>query len=369
MQNSSTRATFGQKWMGVQIVSDAYQHVGLGKLIIRYVVSLFSSIILKIGYLFAIFTSKSQTLHDLAAGTIVVVKVDEKQFSSQVEITTKNNTDFSNQSLHKSSTQKNSNFSMNEVQPTKKNESIKQSKDTFEKEQSLVPIANNSTTPKIQTQPSIANENDLWEMALNEFEGDERKKGLWAKLYAENDGDESKIKVMYLKTRVKELKDEAELKFELQRAAEIKDQEKLREVEFEKLKKLTVQECIEIDAFEIINHKGREYFKFPNGKTSLKRYNEIWVYENSEAIEKVLDNYAKTEIYSRDGFLEAIRINLTETEKKHLAQVEVLKSNGFTYLGYNVDSQGFNKWCFLWQGVKFYIDEDELLKISKKYSN
>lgn len=68
---------------------------------------------------------------------------------------------------------------------------------------------------------SDVNDIDFWEMALDEVDGDERKKGLWAKLYAENDGDELKIKAAYLKVRVKEIKDDFESKFELRKADKV----------------------------------------------------------------------------------------------------------------------------------------------------
>ena len=49
-------------------------------------------------------------------------------------------------------------------------------------------------------------ENSLWEIAVDEFDGVSRKKGLWAKCFAEVDGDENKAKANYLKVRVAELK-------------------------------------------------------------------------------------------------------------------------------------------------------------------
>lgn len=53
--------------------------------------------------------------------------------------------------------------------------------------------------------PSI-DENNLWEIGVDEFDGVSRKKGLWAKAFAEADGDENKAKANYLKVRVAELK-------------------------------------------------------------------------------------------------------------------------------------------------------------------
>ncbi len=59
--------------------------------------------------------------------------------------------------------------------------------------------------------PDVRNsmdENKLWEMAIDELDSENRKKGLWAKCFAEADGDENKAKANYLKQRVIDLKSE-----------------------------------------------------------------------------------------------------------------------------------------------------------------
>lgn len=53
-------------------------------------------------------------------------------------------------------------------------------------------------------------EEQLWATAIAEFEGSSRRPGLWAKCYAEAQGDEVKAKVAYLNARVDELKVEDE---------------------------------------------------------------------------------------------------------------------------------------------------------------
>jgi hypothetical protein len=60
----------------------------------------------------------------------------------------------------------------------------------------------------INTSIPTVNEDKFWEMAIEEFDGESRKKGLWAKCFAEADGDENKAKASYLKQRVVELKTE-----------------------------------------------------------------------------------------------------------------------------------------------------------------
>lgn len=53
-------------------------------------------------------------------------------------------------------------------------------------------------------------EEQQWANAIAEFEGSSRRPGLWAKCYAEAQGDEVKAKVSYLNARVDELKVEDE---------------------------------------------------------------------------------------------------------------------------------------------------------------
>lgn len=48
---------------------------------------------------------------------------------------------------------------------------------------------------------------DYWATAMNEVETGQRRPGVWAKVFAECDGDETKAKVAYLKARVQQLTD------------------------------------------------------------------------------------------------------------------------------------------------------------------
>ena len=54
--------------------------------------------------------------------------------------------------------------------------------------------------------------NSLWGFALNEYEGESRKKDLYAKIFAESEGNEQVTKAKYIKKRVEELLKEEELK-------------------------------------------------------------------------------------------------------------------------------------------------------------
>lgn len=50
-------------------------------------------------------------------------------------------------------------------------------------------------------------EEELWAIALSEFESDTRRLGLWAKCFSESNGNESEAKAAYLRERARQLHD------------------------------------------------------------------------------------------------------------------------------------------------------------------
>jgi Protein of unknown function (DUF2569) len=92
---------------------------------------------------------------------------------------------------------------------------------------------------------------DIWARALAEYQGSDRKPGLWAKCYAEADGNEALAQATYLKTRAAQL--EAELRKKLQLENDAREQI-LREQE---LAKLSAEELV-----DYLLPKG----KCPNGR-------------------------------------------------------------------------------------------------------
>ena len=157
------QATYGQRAVGVKIIKDNGTPISYGTAIGRWIVSLFSSILLKIGYLMALFDKNNKTLHDLLAGT-KVIEADQNQIATNK---------YENSNLKQSNESERKNHQMNTVAKKK------------------------------------INEEELWEIVAEEFDSDKRKKGLYAKLFAETNGDEIKIRAMYYKERVAELIKEA----------------------------------------------------------------------------------------------------------------------------------------------------------------
>jgi hypothetical protein len=63
----------------------------------------------------------------------------------------------------------------------------------------------NTTTDTSPINSIAPTEEDHWATAITELESGQRRPGVWAKAYAEADGDETKAKVAYLKARVQQL--------------------------------------------------------------------------------------------------------------------------------------------------------------------
>jgi uncharacterized RDD family membrane protein YckC len=73
-ESSTQQATIGKRALGI-IVTDMFgNRVSTGRATGRYFGKIVSGLTLLIGYLMAAFTEKKQALHDMMAGTLVVVK-------------------------------------------------------------------------------------------------------------------------------------------------------------------------------------------------------------------------------------------------------------------------------------------------------
>jgi uncharacterized RDD family membrane protein YckC len=145
MMAGAKQSTYGQRAVGIKIIKDNGEPIGYGTAIGRWIVSIFSSVLLKVGFLIAIFTNDKKTLHDLVAKTKVV--------QSNVEL---------------ESSYENTNI--------------------------------NSVS---------SNSNNAYLLALNEYETNNIDRGLYAKLFAENEGNEAIVKAKYIKQKA-----ENKIKFE-----------------------------------------------------------------------------------------------------------------------------------------------------------
>ncbi len=74
MESSDSQATVGKIALGIQVTDLQGNRISFGKALGRNVAKLLSALILYIGFIMAAFTEKKQGLHDMIAGTLVVMK-------------------------------------------------------------------------------------------------------------------------------------------------------------------------------------------------------------------------------------------------------------------------------------------------------
>lgn len=72
LQSSSLEGTLGQRLLDLRITTLDGRRLSFGRALGRFLASAFSIFTCGIGYLVMLWTARRQTLHDLAAGTIVV---------------------------------------------------------------------------------------------------------------------------------------------------------------------------------------------------------------------------------------------------------------------------------------------------------
>ena len=252
------QATYGQRAVGVKIIKDNGTPISYGTAIGRWIVSLFSSILLKIGYLMALFDKNNKTLHDLLAGT-KVIEADQNQITTNK---------YENSNLKQSNGTERTNHEMNRVAKKK------------------------------------INEEELWEIVAEEFDSDKRKKGLYAKFFAETNGDEIKIRAMYYKERVAELIKEANEIVVTEKIiddTEIKINEKIIDYEL-----ASDEECISKGWFEKEEIKGFTCFMLLNGKAVVDTEKKQIIYRNKGALKSALATFRVTNKFSTTNMVSEI---------------------------------------------------------------
>ena len=261
LMTSDMQATLGQKVVGIKIVKDNGEKIGYGAAIGRNLMSILSSIFLKIGYAIALVRKDNKTLHDLVAGTLVIES--EASFAPTIS---------------------------NYEQPTKPRTSSAE-RTVYENHTRVTP---NTNSEKFKS--SIKSDDSLWAKALEEFESKSRIQGLYAKLYTQHDGNEQRIKSAYLKVRFEQLKREQQ-ELLVKETAQAKVQSELLKIlnnslENEVGRKITLNKVVD----------GIECFYFDDGQVAIKvTENRFRLYVNFETAEtsiKYANNDAKDYDYS-----------------------------------------------------------------------
>ena len=249
------QATLGMQAMNLKITKDNGNKAEFGTLLLRYFVSIFSSVLLKLGYIYAIFNNKKQTVHDYVAGTIVI-DVDEELDEIFKE-------------THQNSKPVANDFS--QMQNSKNNSTL---------------------SPK-------KNDEELWEAAIEEYDSPMRKKGLYAKIYSQKNGNESLVKAEYIKERFEQLKEE-----------EIERRKEKNKIESEYNKNQSAEDSIKSGRYTLKQVRGVDCLLFENGQAAIKvNERKYRLYEDDESLEKSIKYFANSSMYLTTGLIRVIEIN------------------------------------------------------------
>jgi len=132
-----------------------------------------------------------------------------------------------------------------------------------------------------------------WETALIEYDGSDRNKGLWAKLFADSNGDENIVKAQYIKTRAGEIA-----------SSRRKDIESRRSNIYAQASN---EMCIKNGAINQIQANTKfPVYKLDNGNYAIYVSWRYKIYSSIDSLNKAIVMFNDTELFSRDGFIEDI---------------------------------------------------------------
>lgn len=147
-------------------------------------------------------------------------------------------------------------------------------------------------TSEIGTSSLSPKEEDVWELISKEYESQSRRTGLHAKLFADYNGDETKIKVAYFKQRVLEISRNTGSNKQI---AEIKNN--FSNLQLIKLKKYSLGKVSSIECLVLHNGKG----------VVLTKGRDYMIYANEKSMTMAAANFKKTGEYLEEGFVELIK--------------------------------------------------------------
>ena len=148
-----------------------------------------------------------------------------------------------------------------------------------------------------QSAPKSSIDSDvIWGETYKEFESGERNLGLWARLFAQHEGNETKAKAEYLKIRF-----DSKLE-ELERVAS-NSQDAAKVFARKDYVEKTEETCVKDNIFDLYTSSGYEIYVFPNGNAAYKRFKIYKVYESKDAAINAIKIYLRTEVVGRTGFI------------------------------------------------------------------
>ena len=175
--------------------------------------------------------------------------------------------------------------------------------ETIENSQSYLDEPTTAKNSKInfplKPQLSLVKDEALWELAFNEFDSDDQKKGLYAKLFSRHRGNEVLIKADYIAVRFDELQ-----------AAQIEHQSMVIKNEQELLKNQTAEDSIEAGSYQSRFFKGTECLFFANGQAAIKvNQTRYRLYENTAGLEKSLKYFIGSGMYLSTDLIREIKFD------------------------------------------------------------
>jgi hypothetical protein len=155
---------------------------------------------------------------------------------------------------------------------------------------------NTSESSSAQTFKTAKNDELLWEIAIEEFDSGARKKGLYAKIYAQKNGDESSIKAAYINERFAQLKEEETEKNNTNKIKELNDG-----------KNKNAEELIQAKRYTLKKVRGIDCLLFENGQSAIKvNESKYRLYEDDASLEKSIKYYTGSSMYLTTGLLRII---------------------------------------------------------------
>jgi len=143
------------------------------------------------------------------------------------------------------------------------------------------------------------NDEELWETAIEEYDSPMRKKGLYAKIYSQKNGNESLVKAEYIKERFEKLKEE-----------EIERRKEKNKIESEYNKNQGAENSIKSGRYTLKQVKGVDCLFFENGQAAIKvNERKYRLYEDDESLEKSIKYFASSNMYLTTGLIQVIEIN------------------------------------------------------------
>lgn len=192
MEVSSKQGTLGKMALGIKVTDLNGNKISFGRATGRYFGKIISAFILCVGFIMVAFTQRKQGLHDIIAGCLVVnCDLETANFKKKIR----------NADVTQSKTNLDKSVDCYASEP--KGMGIVDVRD----------ISYSDSIPKAEKKSldkSLTSDEAFYEKAFYELESKDREIGLWAKVFAAAQGDESLARANYLKLRAEQLSKEYE---------------------------------------------------------------------------------------------------------------------------------------------------------------